>query len=76
MKAIELKALELVNRVADYLHSDERGQTTAEYVAVTAVGVSLAVAVLWGVMSGAISDAVAAISTALTDFVTDPPVAP
>jgi len=70
MKAIELKVLELVNRVTDYLRQ-ERGQTTAEYVAVTAVGVALAIGVIWGVMNVALDTAVTNVASAITTFVTD-----
>ncbi len=62
---IQTKVLELINRIRD-----ERGQTTAEYVAVTAVGVGLAITVIWAVLGGALSAAVGQISAALTTFIT------
>lgn len=76
---IQLKALELVNRLVDAIDSfryDERGQTTAEYVAVTAVGVALASVVLWVVLGTAIKSAIGSISSRLTSFVASPPVIP
>ena len=69
MKAIELKVLEMVNRVTDYLHGDERGQTTAEYVAVTAVGVALALAVVYVALKDALNAAVAEIAAQLASFI-------
>ena len=74
IESIELKARELLNRLLDALRSNEDGQTTAEYVAVTAVGVSLAIVIVWAVMGSAITTAVGDIATALTNFVSSPPV--
>jgi hypothetical protein len=54
--------------------TNERGQTTSEYVAVTAVGVALATVILWGTLSGAITDAVGSIATAIEEFASEPPI--
>ena len=64
ISTIQLKALELYNRVRG-----ERGQTSAEYVAVTAVAVAIAIGVIYAVLSSALSTAVSDIGTAITDFV-------
>jgi len=64
--SINVKLLELVARLQGA--RDERGQTTAEYVAVTAVGVALAIAVMYGLMKTAINDAVTDIAAAITNF--------
>jgi Flp pilus assembly pilin Flp len=61
LQAIELKALETYNRIRDFVRS-ERGQTTAEYVAVTAVAVAIAVGVLWATLGGAINTAIEGIA--------------
>jgi len=63
-QAIEFKILELYNWVRS-----ERGQTTAEYVAVTAVGVALAITVLWLTLGDALDTAVTDIAGAITSFV-------
>ncbi len=69
LNLIQTKALELKHRVVDYLHRDERGQTTAEYVAVTAVAVAIAIGVIFSVLDPALSSAVSNIAKAITDFV-------
>lgn len=51
------------------LHRHEAGQTTSEYVAMTAVGVGLAVGVVWLALSGALSSAISAISGEITAFI-------
>ena len=49
----------------------ERGQSTAEYVAVTAVAVGLAVTVIFVVLGGALDTAVQSIADKITTFVDD-----
>ena len=49
--------------------SQERGQTTAEYVAVTAAAVSVVMTVVWIALSNAINAAMEAIGTRITDFI-------
>jgi hypothetical protein len=68
LKAIELKALEIYNRIGAIARG-ERGQTAAEYVAVTAVAVLIAMLFLYAVMGEAINNSVEAIATRLTNFV-------
>jgi Flp pilus assembly pilin Flp len=75
MSKIQLKALELLNRLRDI--KDEVGQTSAEYVAVTAVAVAIAVTVIYATLGGALSEAVASIGDTITEFVADPgPITP
>jgi hypothetical protein len=47
----------------------ERGQTSAEYTAVTAVGVGIAITVVFVLLRTAISDAIGEIATQLTSAV-------
>lgn len=61
---IQLKALELLNRL-----NDQRGQTSAEYVAVTAVAVAIAIGVIYVVLQTALTTAVSNIGAAITDFI-------
>jgi Flp pilus assembly pilin Flp len=70
LQAIELKALEVYNRIRDFARS-EHGQTTAEYVAVTAVAVALALAVLFAVLGDALNDAVSTIASRIESFAAD-----
>jgi len=70
--AIQLKALELWNRFdhrMEDLAESERGQTSAEYVAVTAVAVAIAIGVIYVVLRDALSTAVSDIGAAITSFV-------
>jgi Flp pilus assembly pilin Flp len=67
VNAINVKILEFVNRLRD-MH-EERGQTSAEYVAVTAVAVAIAIGVIYFVLRDALSEAVGDIGNAITDFV-------
>ena len=64
IQAIEFKILGLFNWARS-----ERGQTTAEYVAVTAVAVALAIGVLWVVLNPALNTALTSIADGITDFV-------
>lgn len=48
---------------------EERGQTSAEYVAVTAVAVAIAITVIYATLSGALTAAVSDIGAAITSFV-------
>jgi Flp pilus assembly pilin Flp len=50
---------------------DERGQTTAEYVAVTALAVVITLGVVWSVLSAALHMTVEGVGTAMTDFLAD-----
>ena len=67
VNAIQLKALELMSRIRDM--KEERGQTSAEYVAVTAVAVAIAIGVIYVVLQSALTTAVSDIGAAITDFV-------
>jgi Flp pilus assembly pilin Flp len=58
------KLLELWTRL-----QDQRGQTSAEYVAVTAVAVAIAIGVIYSVLSGALTEAVGDIGSAITNFI-------
>lgn len=51
------------------LHRHEAGQTTTEYVAMTAVGVGLAISVVWLALSGALTSAVSSIAGEITAFI-------
>lgn len=64
--SIQLKLVQVYSRL-----KGERGQTSAEYVAVTAVAVAIAIGVIYAVLSAALSTAVSDIGTAITDFVDD-----
>ncbi len=70
--AIQLKALELWNRFDRHMEDmaeSERGQTSAEYVAVTAVAVAIAIGVIYITLKSALTTAVTNIGTAITSFV-------
>ena len=67
VNAIQLKAFEIVARLRDM--KEERGQTSAEYVAVTAVAVAIAIGVIYAVLQTALTTAVSDIGSAITDFV-------
>lgn len=64
MNLIKRKMLELAARL-----NGETGQTSAEYVAVTAVAVAIAIGVIYVVLRNALSTAVSDIGLAITDFV-------
>jgi len=64
MNTIKRKMLELANRL-----NGDTGQTSAEYVAVTAVAVAIAIGVIYAVLRTALSTAVSNIGSAITDFV-------
>lgn len=49
----------------------ERGQSTAEYVAVTAVAVGLAVTVIFFTLNGALNSAVTSIAEKVSSFADD-----
>jgi len=63
---IQMKALELWNRL-----QDQKGQTSAEYVAVTAVAVAIAIGVIYVVLQTALTTAVSNIGNAITTFIDD-----
>jgi hypothetical protein len=71
-QAIELKVLEFYHRTSDNLKS-ERGQTTSEYVAVTAVAVAIALSVIFLFLSASLTTAVQDIGDKITDFVANTP---
>ena len=71
--AIQLKALELWNRFDSNLENlakSERGQTSAEYVAVTAVAVAIAIGVIYVTLRDSLTTAVTNIGNAIENFVT------
>lgn len=70
IEAINLKALEVFHKLQAFVRS-ERGQTTAEYVAITAVGVALAIGVVFGLLDTALDSAVTGIGDGVGGFVTD-----
>ena len=57
IQALNIKVLELYYRARD-VFKDENGQTSAEYVAVTAAAVGIAVSVIWVAFSGPLTDAI------------------
>jgi hypothetical protein len=65
-------------RIADYRFRllekirSEFGQTTAEYVAITAVGVTLAVGVVFGLLKTELDSAVGGIGDKITNFLANP----
>ena len=67
--AFQLKIFELYNRLID-LKDREQGQTSAEYVAVTAVAVLIAIGIVYVSISGAINTAASNIFTKLDSWVT------
>jgi hypothetical protein len=67
---INEKALELLNRVADWVR-EERGQTTSEYVAVTAVAVIIATTVIYSTLKSELDSAIGAIGDEITQFITN-----
>ena len=67
VNTIQIKVLELMSRLRDL--KEERGQTSAEYVAVTAVAVAIAIGVIYAVLQSALTTAVSDIGAAITDFV-------
>ena len=70
--ALQLKALELWNRIdrnMEKLAESETGQTSSEYVAVTAVAVAIAIGVIYITLRDALTTAVENIGAAITDFV-------
>jgi len=72
LQAFQLKALELgtrFDRTMVKFAESERGQTSAEYVAVTAVAVAIAIGVIYFALSGALSTATTNIASAITNFV-------
>jgi Flp pilus assembly pilin Flp len=70
--ALQLKALELWNRFdsnMEKLAEAERGQTSSEYVAVTAVAVAIAIGVIYATLRTSLTTAVQNIGNAITTFV-------
>ena len=79
-KALEDKTLGLFVKVMSILEADpkdflktdvrdESGQTSGEYVAITAVGVIIAITVVFVALKTAINDAIVSIAAKLTAFV-------
>jgi len=67
-KSLEDKAFELLAMLAD-LRDEERGQTSAEYIAVTAVAVVIALTVIYGTFSGQLTSAINTIGNNLQSWV-------
>jgi hypothetical protein len=67
-ETLNLKILDLFCKLHDLTHG-ERGQTTGEYVAITAVGVALALGVVFGLFQSQLTSAVNAIGGEITDFI-------
>jgi hypothetical protein len=73
-KAIENKALELYARLQAKLvelKDDERGVVSAEFIAVTAVAVLIAITILYTVFSTQLENAITTIGTELNTWITD-----
>jgi hypothetical protein len=70
-----IRLFELRVRLARSLSSD-RGQTTAEYVAIMAVGVTLALGVLWVTLKDPLTNAIEAIACSIDETSCPPPSAP
>ena len=66
--SLQLKALELINSVIARFQ-DEEGQTSSEYVAVTAVAVVIALTVIYAKLSGALTSAVSTVGSRIVSFV-------
>ena len=64
LEFFQLKVLELVNRL-----ESEEGQTSSEYVAVTAVAVVIALTVIYATLSGALTSAVSTVGSRIVSFV-------
>jgi hypothetical protein len=72
-KAIEDKALELYMRLQAKLaelKNEERGVISAEFIAVTAVAVLIAITILYTVFSAQLESAIETIGTELNNWVT------
>ena len=69
VQIFELKFFELFYRAHDFLYRREEGQTTTEYVAVTAMGLVIAIFVAWFFLQAGITDAVSGLTSRLTSFV-------
>jgi len=70
---IQVKALELwyrFDRNMQGLAESERGQTSSEYVAVTAVAVAIAIGVIYVTLKNSLTTAVENIGSAIETFVT------
>ena len=65
---IQVKALELSYRLRATVE-DQNGQTATEYVAITAVALTMAVVVTWQVLSGGLTTAIESMLTRVGDFV-------
>jgi Flp pilus assembly pilin Flp len=64
--------IDAINNKAIQLYawlSSERGQTSAEYTAVTAAGVGIAIAVIYGVLRTQINNAIVEIGNQLTSAI-------
>lgn len=64
---LQAKVLELFYRLKD----EEKGQTSGEYVAVTAVAVLIAITVLYTAFQTSLSSAISTIGTELNTWVTN-----
>jgi hypothetical protein len=73
-KAIEDKALELFMRLRtklEELKDEERGVISAEFIAVTAVAVLIAITILYTVFSEQLESAITTIGNELNSWVSD-----
>ena len=66
--SLQLKALELINSVIARFQ-DEEGQTSSEYVAVTAVAVVIALTVIYATLSGALTSSISTVGSRIVSFV-------
>jgi len=61
--------LELYSRALGWLAGEERGQTTVEYVVVSAVAAGLAIAVIYVTLTGSLDTAVTTLGNKITSWV-------
>ena len=67
-KAFENLYAGLIARLAD-LKNDERGQTSGEYIAVTAVAILIAITVIYTVFAGQLTSAITVVGSGLQSWV-------
>jgi hypothetical protein len=56
----------MIRRFLHSISAAEAGQTTSEYVAMTAAAVSIAIGVVWLVLGSALTDAIVAIGASIS----------
>jgi hypothetical protein len=69
IQAIESKALELLARLVAKVRDDERGVVPSEYVVMVAVGVLIAITVVFGVLSAQLTTAIETIGEEINNWV-------